>query len=142
MSDTSDTGTRPTDSTGDTGETGDTGAEPSGGTVEAGPAEEVILEVDGREIDVTADPNDAFPTGSQVPDQSASTGSGTTGRPHVVSGGVIGKATVQNRPHPQPVAGHRSPDGPRRIGRESSGLRAAEAPTDPQCAESYRDSRR
>ena len=67
MSDTSDTGTRPTDSTGDTGETGDTGAEPSGGTVEAGPAEEVILEVDGREIDVTADPNDAFPTGSQVP---------------------------------------------------------------------------
>jgi len=98
MSDTSDTGTRPTDSTGDTGETGDTGAEPSGGTVEAGPAEEVILEVDGREIDVTADPNDAFPTGSQVPDQSASTGSGTTGRPHVVSGGVIGTATVQNRP--------------------------------------------
>jgi len=98
MSDTSDTGTRPTDSTGDTGETGDTGAEPSGGTVEAGPAEEVILEVDGREIDVTADPNDAFPTGSQVPDHSASTGSGTTGRPHVVSGGVIGKATVQNRP--------------------------------------------
>ena len=142
MSDTSDTGTRPTDSTGDTGETGDTGAEPSGGTVEAGPAEEVILEVDGREIDVTADPNDAFPTGSQVPDQSASTGSGTTGRPHVVSGRRDRQGDRPEPAAPQPVAGHRSPDGPRRIGRESSGLRAAEAPTDPPCAESDRDSRR
>jgi hypothetical protein len=97
MSDTGDT--RPTDTgeTGDTGETEDTGAEPSEGTVEAGPAEEVILEVDGREIDVTADPDDAFPTGSQVPDQSASSADDdSSGRPRVVRGGVI--TSVENRP--------------------------------------------
>jgi hypothetical protein len=61
MSDTADTGTR------DTGETGDTGAEPSEGTVEAGPAEEVILEVDGREIDVTADPDELSRRGRRSP---------------------------------------------------------------------------
>jgi len=69
MSDTSDTGTR---DTGDTTDTGDTGAE-NEGTVEAGGAEEVILVVDGKEIDVTDRPNDAFPPGSTVPEQQQST---------------------------------------------------------------------
>jgi hypothetical protein len=100
MSDTSDTGTHDTGETGDTGGTDDTGAEPSGGTVEAGPPEEVILEVDGREIDVTDNPDDAFPAGSQVPDQSASTAAdddeASMTRPRVVRGGVI--TSVQNRP--------------------------------------------
>lgn len=106
MSDTSDAGPRDTGETGDTGDTGDTedtGAEPSEGTVEQGPAEEVILDVDGREIDVTDNPDDAFPTGSQVPDQSASTGAdddGTTGRPRVVRGTV--STQVQNVPRSVP----------------------------------------
>ena len=85
MSDTSDTGTRDTGAetaeTADTGDTGDTGAETSEGTVEAGGAEEVILVVDGREIDVTDRPDDAFPPGSTVPDQQQSTAPDDVDRP-------------------------------------------------------------
>jgi hypothetical protein len=96
MSDTGDTGGRDTGGNPeDTGGIEDTGAAPDdesgGGTVEAGPPDEVILIDDGREIDVTNHPDDAFPPGSQVPDQSASTAAGGGGgKPRIV------RATVSN----------------------------------------------
>jgi hypothetical protein len=98
MSDTSDTGTNPRDSgeTGDTGDSGDTGGT-GGGTVEAGPPEEVILVEGGRSIDVTDDPDDAFPPGSQVPDQSPSTAGSSGGRRPVVAGHQLDPAVVTSR---------------------------------------------
>lgn len=88
MSDTSDTGTHDTGQPADTGdaETADTGTETSEGTVEAGGAEEVILVIDGEEIDVTDRPNDAFPPGSTVPEQQQSTSADDDdGRPTLVA---------------------------------------------------------
>ena len=108
MSDTGDTGGRDTGGNPeDTGDIEDTGAPPEdesgGGTVEAGPPDEVILIDDGREIDLTDNPDGAFPPGSQVPDQSASTasgGGGGRGKPHVVRGTVrdTTAATTSVRP--------------------------------------------
>jgi hypothetical protein len=107
MSDTGDTGGRDTGGNPeDTGDVEDTGAPPEdesgGGTVEAGPPEEVILIDDGREIDVTNHPDDAFPPGSQVPDQSASTGTSGGGKPRVVRGTArdttVNTAATQTRP--------------------------------------------
>lgn len=73
-----DTGTEDTGTTRDTG-TPDTGEPGSGGTVTAGPAEEVIVKTpDGKTRDVTNNPNDAFPAGSQVPNQQNSTASPTS----------------------------------------------------------------
>lgn len=90
MSDTSDTGTR------DTGDTGE-----GEGTVEAGPAEEVILVDGGREIDVTDRPNDAFPPGSQVPEQSQSSAADTprqTKRPIASRDIALDSSVVRARP--------------------------------------------
>lgn len=71
---TQDTGTEDT-GTEDTGDTGSSG----GGTVTAGPAEEVIHKSpDGKTTDVTNNPNDAFPAGSQVPNQQQSTAAPST----------------------------------------------------------------
>jgi hypothetical protein len=105
MSDTGDTGRDTGGNPEDTGDIEDTGAPPEdeagGGTVEAGPPDEVILIDGGREIDVTDNPNGAFPPGSQVPDQSASTAAGGGSKPRVVRGTVrdaaVSTATVRPR---------------------------------------------